>query len=66
MADDSKLDKKTAENVPTEAGLGLDKGYLGTKVDPRPNEEYSLESGPDAPSLADTAADARATAEPAA
>lgn len=26
------------------------KGYLGTKVDPRPNNAYSMESGPDSPS----------------
>lgn len=24
-------------------------GFIGQKVDPRPNEEYSLESGPDSP-----------------
>lgn len=26
-----------------------EKGFLGQKVDPRPNSDYSLESGPDAP-----------------
>lgn len=24
-------------------------GYFGVKADPRPNSDYSLESGPDAP-----------------
>jgi hypothetical protein len=47
--------------VPSEADLGLDVGYLGTKVDPRPNEEYSLESGPDSPSAAPTPSRPRAT-----
>lgn len=28
----------------------LDVGYVGTKVDPRPNEDYALTSGPDSPS----------------
>lgn len=27
--------------------LGTTDGYLGEKVDPKPNEEHSLESGPD-------------------
>lgn len=31
-------------------------GFLGTKVDPLPNSEHSLESGPDAPSAAEQAA----------
>ena len=26
-----------------------DQGFLGTKVDPRPNEDYTLTTGPDAP-----------------
>jgi len=25
-------------------------GFIGTKADPRPNSDYSLESGPDSPS----------------
>ena len=29
-----------------------DKGYLGNKVDPLPNSAYSLESGPDSPTVA--------------
>lgn len=35
-------------------------GFLGTEVDQRPNEDYSLESGPDAPPLAETLPEARA------
>lgn len=30
---------------------GEDQGYLGVKVDPLPNTAYSLESGPDAPTI---------------
>lgn len=43
---------------PGEEALGTDKGYIGEKVDPRPNEDYSLESGPDSPSALDAAIDA--------
>lgn len=38
--------------------LGTDVGYIGTKVDPRPNSDYSLESGPDSPSAFEQAIDA--------
>jgi hypothetical protein len=41
-----------------QAALGLPDGLIGQKVDPRPNEEYSLESGPESPSALDQAADA--------
>lgn len=42
-----------------------DKGYFGEKVDPFPNEAYSLESGPDSPTTVDMkkAADAAAKKE---
>lgn len=30
-----------------------DKGYHGDKVDPRPNSDYTLESGPDSPPAVD-------------
>lgn len=30
-----------------------EKGYIGGKVDPRPNSDHSLESGPDSPSAAE-------------
>jgi hypothetical protein len=42
-----------------------EQGFIGTKVDPRDNEEYSLQSGPDSPSAAEqniTALRARADA----
>lgn len=29
------------------------KGYFGTKVDPLPNSDHSLESGPEAPTVAE-------------
>ena len=29
-------------------------GFAGVEVDPIPNEEYSLQSGPDSPTAADT------------
>jgi len=31
-----------------------DQGYRGVKVDPLPNSAYSLESGPDAPTVGPT------------
>lgn len=40
-----------------QAALGLPDGFIGEKVDPRPNEAYSLESGPDSPSPLEQAAD---------
>lgn len=30
-----------------------DQGYFGTKVDPRPNDDYALTSGPDSPGAVD-------------
>jgi hypothetical protein len=61
MADSEKArDNKTTSNVPDGSALGWDVGYIGTKVDPRPNEEHSLESGPDSPSAADVAVDVAA------
>lgn len=42
--------KKVVENVPSGEDLGTEQGYLGQKVDPRPDSDYSLESGPDSPS----------------
>ena len=62
---------KNDENAPQdpkaqkaqEDALGTDKGFTGIKVDPRPNEEYSLESGPDSPSAADVRGDLDRSAE---
>lgn len=33
-------------------------GFFGTKADPRPNSDYSLESGPESPTAAEQLADA--------
>jgi len=60
MAAKKNSDETTQEQVPgapTNADLGRDVGYIGTKVDPHDNSEYSLESGPDSPGAADTAVD---------
>lgn len=32
---------------------GQEQGYIGIKIDPLPNSAYSLESGPDAPTIAE-------------
>lgn len=37
-------------DVQAQVDAEQERGYFGTKVDPRPNSDYSLESGPDAPS----------------
>jgi hypothetical protein len=37
----------------------VERGYLGNKVDPRPNSAHSLESGPDGVSALDGALDAK-------
>lgn len=31
-----------------------EKGYRGVKVDPLPNDAYSIKTGPDSPTLADS------------
>lgn len=38
------------------ANAELEQGYVGDKVDPRPNSDYSLESGPDSPGAVEAAA----------
>lgn len=37
-------------DVQAKADKETEQGFVGTKVDPRPNSAYSLESGPDSPS----------------
>ncbi len=37
------------------ADTETEQGFRGQKVDPLPNSEYSLESGPDSPSAAEQA-----------
>lgn len=41
------------EQVQEEVAKAQEQGYFGTKTDPRPNSDYSLESGPDSPSPAE-------------
>lgn len=55
----SSSDRPAVENS---AELGQDVGFIGTKVDPRPNEDWSLESGPDSPTVTGPTAIAEATA----
>lgn len=40
---------EVAPEMQKAADEAADKGYYGEKVDPTPNEHYSLETGPDAP-----------------
>lgn len=54
MATTKKTDADAAKgDVQEQVDEDEDKGYHGTKVDPRPNSAYSLESGPDSPSAFD-------------
>jgi hypothetical protein len=51
---DSKRGAKSADDggqadLQTTQNRYDEQGYIGTKVDPLPNEAHSLESGPDAP-----------------
>lgn len=39
--------------TPPDNSAELEAGYAGVKVDPMPNEAYSLEDGPDSPSALD-------------
>lgn len=41
-------------DVQEKADKEHEQGFVGTKVDPRPNSDYSLESGPDSPSAVDS------------
>lgn len=63
--------KKAAAKAdgPSAEDLGTDVGFIGTKVDPRPNSDYSLESGPESPSALESRierhdAEAAALADP--
>lgn len=44
---------KSEAEVQDRVDAETDQGFRGTAVDPIPNEEYSLESGPDSPTAAD-------------
>lgn len=60
MADKDKAGEKAAAKAQASAEKELaaqaDAGYIGDKADPLDNEAYSLESGADAPSLAEARA----------
>lgn len=60
MADDkAEAGAKRAANELDKAHKAeQDAGYAGTKVDPRDNSEYSLESGPESPSALEASVDA--------
>lgn len=50
----SKPESKAAEKdgaPPLALDKANDQGFIGTKVDPLPNEAYSLETGPDSPTI---------------
>lgn len=53
MATDKKDADAGQAEVQKKVEQAEDRGYLGTKVDPRPNSDYSLESGPDSPGVLD-------------
>lgn len=47
----AKSDETSAKgDVQKKVDAEQEQGFLGTKADPRPNSDYSLESGPDSPS----------------
>ena len=51
MASQKKEADAGQAEVQKKVDKGEEQGFLGRKVDPRPNSDYSLESGPDAPPL---------------
>jgi hypothetical protein len=44
-----KAAKQAKGDVEQKVAKDQEQGFHGTKVDPRPNSDYSLESGPDSP-----------------
>lgn len=62
MAENDQRDaERRAEEAQAEVTQRLEaeheQGYAGVKVDPRPNEAYSLETGPESPSASEAALD---------
>lgn len=49
----AKSKSKKSEEPITDPSKAQEKGYFGVEVDPRPNSEYSLQSGPDSPPIAE-------------
>ena len=45
MAEDKSRSESKTKTVADP--LGTDRGFIGGKVDPRPNSDHSLESGPE-------------------
>lgn len=58
---DPKAAEKAAAEVQEKVNADLERGYRGSVPDERPNSDYSLESGPDAPELVDQYREARNT-----
>lgn len=50
---ESKQVKADKAEVQKKVDTETDKGYEGTGVDPLPNSAYSLESGPESPTVAE-------------
>lgn len=59
-AADAEAEKANAE-VQAKVDEETERGYRGSVPDERPNSDYSLQSGPDAPELADQYREARNT-----
>lgn len=54
MASEKKPDKQAdagQAEMQKMADEATEQGFLGTKVDPLPNSAYSLESGPESPTI---------------
>lgn len=58
-----KTDDQGQAEVQQAADEATEKGYIGTTPDPFPNEAYSLKSGPDSPSAAETSTAMREAAK---
>lgn len=59
-SDEKAADKANAE-VQSQVDADLERGYRGSVPDERPNSDYSLQSGPDAPELVEQYREARNT-----
>jgi hypothetical protein len=51
MSTAKKVDDAGAAQVQAEVDKETEQGYVGQKVDPVPNEEYTLVTGPDSPPI---------------
>lgn len=57
MASEKQAAKADTTDVQKQVDKINEQGFVGQKVDPVPNEEYALPSGPDAPSSDGTRAE---------